>query len=106
MPVASDAQRINLVVHINADILSPLSARRRANGWLLDNVGNLLHSESPQLVAGDRILWRVQVVLTSPSRGSVGVIGALDLDAITGEVIADGAIIDLLHQHAAQIAQC
>jgi hypothetical protein len=98
-------QRLNLTVHISADVLTPEAARRRANGWLLDNVGNLLLAAEPELVVGDRIVWRAPVILTSPSRGHIGTLGTLDLDAVSGEVLADQSTIDQFHARASELAQ-
>ena len=52
-------------------------ARRHANRWLLENVGNLLRAEFPELVVSDRLTWRVEVALTSPAKGRVGWVGRL-----------------------------
>jgi hypothetical protein len=104
-PSTTNAQRINVVVHISADVLAPDVARKRANGWLLDNVGNLVHAEMPELVAGEKMVWRLQVVLTSPRRGQIGPVGSIDLDAASGTVLADDAVIQRIHTNAAQLAQ-
>jgi hypothetical protein len=100
-----DGQRLNLTVHVSADVLTPEAARRRANGWLLDHVGNLLLAETPELVVGDQIVWRVPIVLTSPTRGHIGSVGAIDLDAISGEVISDSTTIEQIHARAKQLTQ-
>jgi hypothetical protein len=100
-PVTNDAKRINLVVHISTEVIAPEVARKRANGWLVDNVGNLLLAETPELLAGEKMVWRIQVVLSYPTRGRVGTIGTIDLDAVTGEVLANDAVIERLHTDAA-----
>ncbi|MBI3958134.1 MAG: hypothetical protein HY328_04935 [Chloroflexi bacterium] len=69
------------------DILEPETARRKANVWLLCNAGNLLGAKNSELVITDRVLWRFDVVLTSPGRGEIGIIGKLCLDAVTGEAV-------------------
>lgn len=89
VPRTSDTPRMQVNIHIQAEILSAETARRRANVWLLENVGNLLRAESPELVLGDQLMWRFDVVLTSPSRGWVGAVGRLEVDATTGEILAD-----------------
>lgn len=102
---AADSQRLNLIVHITADVLTADVARRRANGWLLDNVGNLLIAETPELVIGDSLVWRVPVILTSPKQGHRGTCGTLDVDAVSGQVLADNTTIEQFHVRAAQLAQ-
>jgi hypothetical protein len=48
-------------VHVQAEVLTAEVVRRRANVWLLENVGNLLRSESPELVLGERLAWRLDL---------------------------------------------
>ncbi len=98
MPVSptEKADRLQISIHIQAEVLSTEAARREANYWLLENIGNLLRSDNPKLVLGEQLVWQVDIVLTSPTRGQVGVVGRLELDAITGEVLADEILIEKL----------
>ncbi|MCB0164994.1 MAG: hypothetical protein KDI79_12255 [Anaerolineae bacterium] len=98
MPVSptEKADRLQVSVHIEAEVLSAEAARREANYWLLENVGNLLRTDNPELVLGEQLVWRVDIVLTSPTRGQVGAIGRLELDAITGKVLADETLAEEL----------
>lgn len=89
--------RVN--VHIEADVLPAEVIRRKANVWLLTNVGNLLGAENPELIIKDKLMWRVDVVLTSPTRGYVGKVG-LVLDATTGVVLPTANLIDELTANA------
>jgi len=99
-----DAPRLQISVHIQAEVLSAEVARRWANAWLLKNVGNLLRAESPELVLGDQLTWRVGVVLTSPTRGRVGRVGWLEIDATTGDVAADDALAQEIITRARALA--
>jgi hypothetical protein len=65
------------------------TARRKVTAWLVSEVGNMLVGEMPQLVIGERTLWRVPVMLTSSRVGSVGQVGTVDVDAVTGELVVD-----------------
>ncbi len=80
------------------------AARRRANAWLLKHAGNLLRAESPELVAGDPPTWRMDVVLTSPHQGTVGLVGHLTVNAFTGEVLAGEAIAEEIVARADALA--
>lgn len=104
-PASAATPRIQVNVHVQAEIVSPLTARRQANVWLLENVGNLLRAEAPELVVRDRLAWRVDVVLTSPSRGTIGRVGQLELDAITGQVLADESVAQELCAHARTLVE-
>lgn len=96
----SDAPRMQVNVHIQAEVLSAEVARRRANVWLLANAGNLLRAESPELVLGDQLTWRVDVVLTSPTQGCIGRVGRLEMNAATGKVLADEELAQEIIAHA------
>ena len=94
VPQTDKADRLQISVHIQAEVLAAEAARREANFWLLENIGNLLRAETPELVLGERLVWRVDIVLTSPSQGRVGVVGRLEIDATTGEVLADETVAE------------
>ena len=98
MPISptEKTDRLQVSVHIQAEVLSAEAARREVNVWLLANIGNLLRAENPELVVGERLLWRIDIALTSPKQGRVGVIGRIELDAITGEVLADETLVEKL----------
>lgn len=61
-------------------------ARRKVNLWLLNEVSNMMGAREPILAIGERITWRVPVVLTAPHVGMVGIIGEIDIDVQTGEM--------------------
>ena len=86
-PSGSQANRMSVMIHVAADVFAPEIICRHANGWLLDHVSNLMHTEEPQLFVSKQLIWRVKVFFTLPSHGKVGQVGTLDLDAITGEVL-------------------
>ncbi len=96
--------RVQVSVHIQAEVLSAEAARRQANVWLLENVGNLLRTEPPELVLGERLIWRVNVTLTSPTQGQVSHVGQLKIDAATGDVLADEALAQEIIARARALA--
>ena len=102
MPVSptEKADRLQVSVHIQAEVLSAEAARREANYWLLKNVGNLLRADNLELLLGDQLVWRIDIVLTSPARGQVGIVGRIELDAVTGEVLADETLAEELTPRA------
>ena len=100
VPQTEKTDRLQVSVHIQAEVISDETARREANYWLLENVGNLLRADNPELVLRDRLVWRVDVALTSPTRGQVGIVGRIEIDAITGEVLADETLAEELTPRA------
>lgn len=100
VPQIDKADRVQVSIHIQAEVMSAEAARRDANYWLLENVGNLLRAENPELVLGDQLVWRIDIVLTSPTRGQVGVVGRLEIDATTGAILADETLAEELSPRA------
>lgn len=98
-------QHIELLVHVQARVLAPAVARRKANVWLLMNAGNLLRADNPELVMGELLLWRFDVIrgmpdLSRPGSAFIHTIGRMSLDATTGEVIAPQDLLTNLHANA------
>ena len=73
--------------------LSPEEARRRVNTFVHLEVSSQMHAESPRLVIGDRVCWRVPVHLTFPSFGDVDRVGFLDGAARSTRIGLSRAII-------------
>ena len=89
--------RLDVTITVQATIdIDAATARRKATGWLVSDVGNLMLGGNPALVITDRTVWRVPILLSSPKRGVVGQIGTVDVDATTGEVLFDDALIQEL----------
>ena len=104
-PVAA-GQELDITVTVRARIeVDAETARRKATGWLVSEVGNLLIGDTPTLVIADRAVWRVPVLVTSPSRGVVGGAGSVDVDARSGEVLVDEAVGQRILTDAHEIAR-
>jgi hypothetical protein len=59
-------------------------ARRQVKGWLLDEVSMTMTTQSPTLLIGTRVVWRVPVIFTAAHIGAVGCVGEVDVDVATG----------------------
>jgi hypothetical protein len=99
------AERLQVTIHVQASVLAPQIARRKVNVWLLANAGNLLGAENPQLILGERLFWRFNVVRSLPRLDSPGMavshtIGQMDIDAITGEPVIPDNFIKQLQSNA------
>lgn len=80
-------QQLDMQISVEATVnIDATSARRHVTGWLVRDVANLLVGGTPQLIIGQQTLWRVPVLLTSSQVGTVGQVGMVDVDAITGEI--------------------
>lgn len=96
------------VLIVSADMTAPLvdanSARRRANGWLIDNVGNLLMGKNPRLLSdGQRSWWQVAVYVTNVYREPFGPVGFVEVDAASGEILSDEQTVEELQRNGAHL---
>ena len=80
--------QLNLAVNISAEIkVSAAEARRKVNGYVISHVSNLMLGDpTVELVIRDRVYWRVVVNHTLPGFGSIGKVGAIEVDVETGEI--------------------
>lgn len=62
-------------------------ARRRAQGYLTAEVAMAMRPGEPSLIGGNKPVWRMPVWLHIRGFGLVEIMGSLDVDAATGEVI-------------------
>ncbi len=70
--------------------LNERGARRKATGWLVGYVGNMLVADHGALVqVGLEWVWRFQVFITSLAHDPWGPIGYVDISATTGMVVND-----------------
>jgi hypothetical protein len=68
--------------------LDERQARRIANGWLLNHVGNLVGAKNGQLIEIEgALLWRFDAMATSLYHDPVGPIGKVTIDAMDGAVL-------------------
>jgi len=92
--------RVQADVHVTASV-----AQRRVSRLVISEIGNLLYGGEPSLVVGERICWRVPVMLAYPDTGPVGQAGALDVDVETGEVLATPTQLAEITDYAHYLAQ-
>ncbi len=65
-----------------------LTARRRADRWLEENVGNVVAAKNSQFIQlGNRPIWRFEAFITGPYIDPLGPIGQVDVDANSGEIL-------------------
>lgn len=81
------------------------SAQRQVTKLLLDQVGNLLYGEKPNLVVGEKLLWRIPVWLSLPTTGPLGQVGTIDVDAETGEIHFSPQLLTDLTERGNALAQ-
>jgi len=81
------------------------TAQRKVSRLMLDQVGNLLYGETPSFVAGQRLLWRVPVWLSTPVTGPLGQVGTIDVDAETGEILYSQQLLEDIGENGDRLAR-
>ena len=78
---------LEIDIKVSASVnVSAFTARQKANNFILSEISYMMHAGEPTLVLGERIYWRVPVILSLTSRGDVGEVGRLDIDVETGQI--------------------
>lgn len=79
--------RLEVDIKVTADVnISAYAARQKVNSLVLSEISYMMHATEPSLVLGDRICWRVPVILSLTSVGDVGEVGTIDVDVETGQI--------------------
>ncbi len=82
-------KKVTFELKIKGDLnVTALIARQQVNYYLIVHVGNLLHAGDPELVVGENgsAQWKVPVIYALPSRGSLGTVGHIVVDAQHGDL--------------------
>jgi hypothetical protein len=86
----ADLPEGSLVYVLVPMVVDAHAARRKANRWLLENVGNMMRADQPVFVRSrGRAAWRFGAFVTAISHPPIGPVGYVDIDVATGEVLAD-----------------
>lgn len=83
---AAQAFDLQILVEVSVNIDAE-SARRKVTNWLVSEVGNMLFGGKPQLIIHQQSVWRVPVILGSFYQGTIGVVGAIDVDTVSGKMM-------------------
>ncbi|MBI3922864.1 MAG: hypothetical protein HY318_15695 [Armatimonadetes bacterium] len=78
---------VDIKVVVKAHLgISSRTAQDIAEDFLLMEVGDLLSAGDPCVRAGERLSWEVPILLSNATRGNLGEVGRLLVDAETGDV--------------------
>ncbi len=101
----SETAPIHLSFHVIATLnVTADEARRRVNRQVVTELGTGLIARVPELVLrGEQIAWRVPIVLSLPGLGDLGQVGAVDVDARSGDLLLNPATQEGIVQHARRL---
>lgn len=101
---------IDSMLDINIWVMQPLHvtafcARQRVTQYVLQELSTQLGDDTPDLTVGERVYWSVPVVFALPSKGVLGGVGTLRVDAGTGELLTDPQTEQEMLRYAEQLAR-
>jgi hypothetical protein len=97
--------RLEVDIKVTADVnISAYAARQKVNDFVLSDVSYMMHADAPTLVLGERICWRVPVILSLTSKGDVGEVGAIDVDVETGQIHVTPQLVAEINARAEGLA--
>ena len=68
--------------------VTAFTARQKVSGYVSASISHMMGGDEPALLfSNQRLVWRVPIVLTSPTRGRLGFVGSLDIDARSGHLL-------------------
>ena len=99
------AAQMDITIRVSTKLnVTQAAARRKVNVFVLNEIGTGLGGDTPTLVIyNDRLCWRVPVILALPPKGRLGQVGQIDVDAQTGEILADDQLIRDIADHAERL---
>jgi hypothetical protein len=96
---------VDIHIHVGAPVnITPFVARQKVTGFVIMEISSQLRGEQPDLVVGERLSWSVPVVLGFPARGIIGKVGEIQVDATTGELLADESTVRRISEDARRLA--
>jgi hypothetical protein len=103
---APEGAMLDISISLSAQAnITAFVARQMVTQFVIQEISSQLGGEAPDLIVGDRLCWSVPVVLTSPAKGVLGRVGEIQVDATTGEILADAATVAGIADHAERLAQ-
>ena len=94
---------INIQLSVTVNV-TEFSARQKVTGFVADEISTNMHAAEPTLIVGERIYWRVPVILSMPPTGDRGEVGTIDVDVQTGQLQITQNIIQEMERRAEYLA--
>lgn len=84
--------------------ITAVEAQRRVRAWLRDEISMLIDADSPTLVVGERVVWRVPVWIGFPHTGRAGDVGSIEVDVTSGDMNITPEVKTAIEQQAEVVA--
>lgn len=96
----SSAQ-LSIDIRLSATVnVTAFSAQQKVTGFVIDQISTNMHAVLPTLIMGERIFWRVPIMLSLPPIGDMGEVGVIDVDVESGQLQITPTLIEEIERHA------
>lgn len=103
--LAPKTGQLTIDIQLSATVnVTAFSARQKVTGFVADEISTNMHGGEPSLAVGERICWRVPVILSMPPTGDRGQVGTIDVDVETGQLLVSRSLIEEIKQRAEHLA--
>ena len=103
--LAPNSGQLSISIELSATVnVTAFSARQKVTGFVADEISTNMHAAEPTLIVGDRICWRVPVILSMPPTGDLGEVGTIDVDVETGQLQLTPNLIQEIERRAEYLA--
>lgn len=103
-----DEAQLQLEVKISAKLgITAEQAKRKLTRFFMDEVSLFISPQAPLLVLTDQeaIFWRFPIVFSMGKHGQLGQVGEIDVDARSGALLLDEAILEKIKTNARILAR-
>ena len=99
------AAQVNVSINISATLnITAYTAKRKASTLVLNRIGTGLSGGDPVLIVTHKaICWRVPIFVSTASHGRLGEVGQIEVNAQTGEVLADETALQDIGDNAERL---
>ncbi len=103
--LAPDAGQLSINIQLSATVkVTAFSARQKVTGFVTDEISTNMHGAEPTLIVGQRIYWRVPVILSMPPVGDRGEVGTIDVDVESGQLQITSGLLEEIERRAEYLA--
>lgn len=93
-----DAKKLykNVLRVVSTPLVSGKAARANANEYLIGEVGDAFSTREPEFVRiRGRPMWLISILLSYPGLGSIGRVGEIMVDGISGKIVGMTPIYEI-----------
>jgi hypothetical protein len=105
-PITANNETMHLQVNISTTLnITAEQARRKLTRFFMDEVSMFITPQSPLLVIvnENQIFWRFPLALVMGKQGLLGLVGQVDVSALSGELILNVKLLEEIKTNAQRL---